>query len=312
MAPITAEDGSDDRRLLELVGDVCGLLDLAELRHGLIDAVGRVLPSDWLSLNDIGPGPGEVVSMLHPDADFESYESYVRFQELAHENPILQYNQRTLDGRAYRFSDLVTREQLHALALYREVYKPMGVEYQLAFTLPAGPGRVLAIALSRGERDYSDAERDLANRARPYLIQAYLNAIAFEVLRARAAGTVASLPPAETLLGAGLTPREADALRLLATGRSNHHIAAELGISHRTVGKHLERSFRKLGVSDRSSAAGRVWELAAAVRSGPVVRSAESLLPDPFALDVAEPLEHSRLARQQAEREHDGGDHRAP
>ena len=33
-------------------------------------------------------------------------------------------------------------------------------------------------------------------------------------------------------------------------------------ISHRTVGKHLERSFRKLGVGDRSTAAARVWELA--------------------------------------------------
>jgi DNA-binding NarL/FixJ family response regulator len=51
-------------------------------------------------------------------------------------------------------------------------------------------------------------------------------------------------------------------LRLVALGRSNHHIASALGISDRTVGKHLEHSFRKLGVGDRSTAAGRVWELA--------------------------------------------------
>ena len=48
----------------------------------------------------------------------------------------------------------------------------------------------------------------------------------------------------------------------MARGRSNHHIAVSLGISDRTVGKHLEHGFRKLGVSDRSTAAGRAWELA--------------------------------------------------
>jgi DNA-binding CsgD family transcriptional regulator len=309
MAAIEVETQGEDRRLLELVGDVCGLLDLSELRHGLIDAMGRVLPSVWVSLNDIGPAPGEVVSMLHPR---DSIESYTRFKELAHENPILRHNQSTLDGRAYRFSDLVSREELHALALYREVYRPMGVEYQLAFTLPAGTGRVLAIALSRTENDYSDAERDFANRARPYLIQAYLNAIAFDALRTRAAGIGTGLPVAEVLLGVGLTAREADAMRLLALGRSNHHIAAELGISHRTVGKHLERSFRKLGVSDRSSAAGRVWELASAVPSSPVVRSSKSLLPDPYGGVVIESLEHPGLARQDPHGEHDGRDDRAP
>ena len=36
---------------------------------------------------------------------------------------------------------------------------PLGVEYQVAFTLPARRGHVLAIALSRGERDYSEARR---------------------------------------------------------------------------------------------------------------------------------------------------------
>jgi DNA-binding NarL/FixJ family response regulator len=50
----------------------------------------------------------------------------------------------------------------------------------------------------------------------------------------------------------------------VALGRSNQHVAAELGISDRTVGKHLEHSFRKLGVGDRSSAAGCAWALSGA------------------------------------------------
>jgi DNA-binding CsgD family transcriptional regulator len=248
-------DGAD-RRLLDLVGDVCGMLDLEELRHGLLAALHRVLPSDYVSLNDIGPSPDRIVTIMQPDVP----ELLPRWVTFAHENPLLRRYLRTLDGRAYRFSDVISREDLHALPLYREVYLPLGVEHQLAFNLPASPDRVLAIALSRKSTDYSDAEREFANRARPFLIQAYLNAIAVHELRLLGAEPRAEL--LERLHAAGLTRREAQVMRLVALGRSNNHVGAELAISSRTVGKHLEHSFRKLGVADRSSAARRVWELA--------------------------------------------------
>jgi DNA-binding CsgD family transcriptional regulator len=250
-----------DASLLELIGDVCGLIDLDELRHGLLGALHTALPSDWISLNEIGPAPNEILVLIAPDASEELFAAWARN---AHENPLLERYQRTGDGRALRFSDVCTREHLHGLALYREVYRPMGVEHQLSFTLPAGPHRVLAIALSRGSHDYSDAERDLAERARPFLIQAYLNAIAFRAAR-EGRDPQPSLRLVESLLAAGLTRREAQSLRLVALGCSNNHVAEALGISHRTVGKHLERGFRKLGVGDRSSASARVWELAGAV-----------------------------------------------
>jgi DNA-binding CsgD family transcriptional regulator len=248
---------SDEARLLELVGDVCGLLGIEELRRGLLDALHRALPSDYVSLNDVGPGRGDVVSIVQPDAPAALLE---RWAQLAHENPLLRFYLETADGRAYRFSDVISSEELHELALYRELYAPLGVEHQLAFTLPAGPERVLAIALSRGSPDYSDAERDFANRARPFLSQAYLNAIAYEALRSQAVD--AGIMILEPLIAAGLTRREAEVLRLVALGGSNNHVAAKLGISARTVGKHLEHGFRKLRVSDRSTAAARVWQLA--------------------------------------------------
>jgi DNA-binding CsgD family transcriptional regulator len=256
---MAAEGGGDvgDGALLALIGDVCGLLQIVELRWGMLDSLQRVLPSDHVSLNDLGPTPEKVVAIMQPDLP----GLRERWAERAHENPLVRHMQRTGDGRASRFSDVIGEDELHALPLYREVYVPMGVEHQLAFTLPGGPDRVLAIALSRGGRDYSDTEVAFANRARPFLIQAYLNASAYERLRARHAG-LAAAPDLDALACAGLTMREAEVVRLLALGRSNQHIANELSISDRTVGKHLEHSFRKLGVEDRSSAAACAWELA--------------------------------------------------
>jgi DNA-binding NarL/FixJ family response regulator len=52
-----------------------------------------------------------------------------------------------------------------------------------------------------------------------------------------------------------LTPRESDVLNWLGKGKTNRDIAEILGMSPRTVNKHLEHIFVKLGVETRSAAA---------------------------------------------------------
>ena len=53
----------------------------------------------------------------------------------------------------------------------------------------------------------------------------------------------------------GLTPREADILRCLASGASNRNIASQLVISEKTVARHLANIYTKLGVTSRTAAA---------------------------------------------------------
>jgi len=53
----------------------------------------------------------------------------------------------------------------------------------------------------------------------------------------------------------GLTPREADVLLWTARGKSNKDMSDILNISARTVNKHLEQIFIKIGVENRASAA---------------------------------------------------------
>jgi DNA-binding CsgD family transcriptional regulator len=56
-------------------------------------------------------------------------------------------------------------------------------------------------------------------------------------------------------LPGGLTEREAEVLRLVATGKTNQEIAATLVISEKTVGRHLSNIFTKIDVSTRTAAA---------------------------------------------------------
>ena len=57
----------------------------------------------------------------------------------------------------------------------------------------------------------------------------------------------------------GLTPRETDVLRLVATGRTNAQAAAELFVSEHTVRNHLANVYAKLDVRNRAEATAWAW-----------------------------------------------------
>jgi DNA-binding CsgD family transcriptional regulator len=58
----------------------------------------------------------------------------------------------------------------------------------------------------------------------------------------------------------GLTSRELEVLRLIAAGKTNKAIAAELVISERTVERHVSNIFTKLGLSSRAAATAYAYE----------------------------------------------------
>jgi len=246
-----------DRRTLKLVGEVMGCLDVEELSQMMVAVLREAVPSDWSALNELPADLPRTISITEPAVPAKMHALFARHGA---QNPIVEHHLRSGDGRAIRFSDLVTRRELHRLDLYREVYQPLGVEYQIAFTLPSRSQRVLGIALSRGRYDFTAAERSLLNLARPYLIQAYRNAVDYSRLAREAGGAV----DAAQLIPLGLTRRQADVLRLVAMGRSDADAADELGIGKRTVQKHLELAYRALGVNGRSQASRIAWS-----RTGP-------------------------------------------
>ena len=71
----------------------------------------------------------------------------------------------------------------------------------------------------------------------------------------------ADAPAPESSPPLGLTPREVAVLRLVAAGRSNREIAAELFISPKTASVHVSNILGKLGVATRSAAAATAHRL---------------------------------------------------
>ena len=80
-------------------------------------------------------------------------------------------------------------------------------------------------------------------------------------------GAAPDLARMESLAGAtvssddhGLTPRELEVLRLVASGQTNKAIGAALVLSERTVDRHVSNIFAKLRVSSRAAATAQAYE----------------------------------------------------
>lgn len=113
--------------------------------------------------------------------------------------------------------------------------------HQAGLVVPAPAGHRAGMALRRST-PFTAVEGARLDAALPLLVCAVL-----------AAGPA---PVAGTEL---LTRREAAVLRSVARGLSDKQTARALGVSPRTVGKHLEHIYAKLGVAGRTEAAARVW-----------------------------------------------------
>src|SRR5262249_19900276 len=66
--------------------------------------------------------------------------------------------------------------------------------------------------------------------------------------------------PARPTRPGGLTPRELQVLRLLATGKTNKMIGTELHLAEKTVDRHVSNIFQKLDVSSRAAATAHAYQ----------------------------------------------------
>ena len=104
-----------------------------------------------------------------------------------------------------------------------------------------------------GDREAGDVELEAA-----WAVFERLGAVAdaARVAEHRAAVDAPAPAAASTLL----TARECDVLRLVAAGKTNREIGAELVISEHTVARHVQNTFTKLGVSSRAAATAYAYE----------------------------------------------------
>ena len=145
--------------------------------------------------------------------------------------------------RAVRESDLLSYREMRKRRIWWEVERHLGVD-SLALWLPSPEEGVLR----RLNFTTWDAIPDR------YVRILQLLAPHFVVLYRRAAARRAAAPAATPL-----TAREREIMVLVAAGKANKEIACELWLSPHTVRSHLENTFEKLEVRNRTAAVARVF-----------------------------------------------------
>jgi len=111
----------------------------------------------------------------------------------------------------------------------------------------AGPPHPTTIVLRREGGPFTERDRERARLLQPHL--AYLFR---QVRRSAAVGWHEA-----SRVRSVLTPRESEVMRWVACGKTDADIGGLLAISPRTVQKHLEHIYTKLGVETRTAAAMR-------------------------------------------------------
>jgi len=162
-------------------------------------------------------------------------------------HPLLVYLATAADPRPVAVSDVMkTRDWCHH-DVYLYSCAAYGGTHELFLPLRTGPARLRCLSVGRPTHDFSDDERTYAARLQPLLnaVGSYLACLR------RWQASPAAEEAADQAAALGVTGRELAVLSLLSEALTAAAIGRRLGISTRTVQKHLESLYRKLGTSDR-------------------------------------------------------------
>jgi DNA-binding CsgD family transcriptional regulator len=366
-APAGGGDGAQGetvgfQRAIDVLYDLYRHRDLGSLPARILLVAVRLVACDSAVHARIDPETRSFSLVSSPEDAFADLDHKVAADLHMRDHPLVAHFSTRRDARAWMLHDLVSRDAFQRTALYRSLYRRLGIEFQLVLLLPYPDGAPRALVLNRRDKAFSEDDRRRLEYLWPHFTQAVRNARALSRKRGvpelddlppglgvlvldrsakvqlcteqariwltqycqkgftqreirslpepvagwvgRALGdrtlrlrgianpveplvmqradqflamrfiadhgrgqhlilmdeSVMNAPP-DLLLGLGLTQREAEVLAWVAQGKTNRETGAILEMSPRTVQKHLERIFSKLGVESRTGAILKAWQV---------------------------------------------------
>jgi DNA-binding CsgD family transcriptional regulator len=263
---------SDYRSALQAVQAIAQAADdVAAFARSGVELLPELVASELttLSICDLASGRRAVVST--PGCRIDALDR-AAFDRHFREHPLVRFHGYDGGRVAWRISDSVPFARFRNTALYDEYYRRVGLDHALALPLYVDARWLVSFVFNRKGRDFSERDRAMLDLACGALGALYRRALALAQLRSAAADlrdllgqamAGIDLPgaPARRIetppVALPLTPREREVLRWVAAGKTDRDIAAILGISPRTVHKHLQHVYEKLGVETRTAAAMR-------------------------------------------------------
>lgn len=250
----------DLEALLTFLGDVAEIEFDEPYPVGVVARLKELVPCDMLAYQELDLHAKRFDVMVGIDADGEpdndasdSGDDEKLYWSVG-PCPISDHRARTGDLSATTMSDVIGRRRYHELPIFREYFRPCGVDHVIDLGLPAARRRHRSFILFRqtAAGDFSDRDRAVLEMLRPHLSRLEAQA----ALRRRLAeGRCTQDGGRASSAYDELTPREREVVELVAEGNTNAQVAEQLWIAPSTVKKHLEHVYDKLGVGGRTAAA---------------------------------------------------------
>jgi DNA-binding CsgD family transcriptional regulator len=248
---VTVLSFSDIERVNSAIADIYAVRDPGDFFQQIVPLLKDLLSSAIGSYNEFD-SENRLLSVVNDSRDHD--EVFRNHQEAAREyiptHPVFGIS---LSNRCTLTSDIMEPSAFLKTPLYNEYYRHLDVQSQLLTELPIPQGMRRFLAFGRAKPCFSERERFLLNLIKPHIIQAYRNVLELQHYREKIA-LFEQGDDFPALRQLGLTDREATVLGWAAKGKTNGDIALILGISRRTVEKHFERIYEKLGVETKIAA----------------------------------------------------------
>jgi DNA-binding CsgD family transcriptional regulator len=243
--PLTSADFRGALDALHAIGDA-GLGRDAFARGGL-ECLPRLVSSELttLSVCDLDTGHRSVVSDSPGSISRREIEVFDRH---FHDHPLVREHGRNPGAVTRCIDELLPASRFHGTPLYNDYYRVIRIDHVMAVPIHVDRRYLVSFVLNRSKRGFSDRDRARLEIMRPHLGNLY---------RLSIAASRHWVPPTESARPDSLTPRERSVLRWVAAGKTDRDIGAILEISPRTVHKHLQHAYEKLGVETRTAAAMR-------------------------------------------------------
>jgi DNA-binding CsgD family transcriptional regulator len=259
MNHLTRNDYASALRLLARLEAESG--DLESFASACVGAIDGFVASEvaTLSVCNLATGHREVVGLPGVRLGAREIASFDR-HFFAH--PLVRYHGFEGGRSTHRISDSLSRGDFRRTAIYADYYQRVGLEHAIAVPLYMDSRTLVSVVLNRRGLDFSERDRERLELLRPHLAYLYRQASAAPSSSPEATRADRLAPPMAQPMPASLTGREAEVMQWLSGGKTDAEIAALLSISPRTVNKHLEHIYEKLGVETRTAAVMRARSMA--------------------------------------------------
>jgi DNA-binding CsgD family transcriptional regulator len=259
---MTSMTTSDWRKVSDLVHDFHG--GETDMPSAVLAEAGALVGCDVASYSSVDHVHSRLLSSVTVPHT-SNYYGVASFHQVFAQHPgfVAYRSGRLPAGQPAAWSDLMDRRALRRLPLFVDFFAKRDTLDQLLCVVRLDRRQGGVLAFNRSRTGFTRRERDIVETLSAHLAVAvrHRGQVARLTTDLRRAGHDTTRRDQAAVRLHTLTPREREVAARLTAGLGDQEIARELGVSVRTVHKHLEHVYRKLQLDTRGKVAAVVRDL---------------------------------------------------